>query len=343
MQRVAPLLIALGVASASPFRRHSADPADLRRRRAQPRQTTGLPALTAVVELWHTKVLGDIRVSPFFVGTDISVLKAHRTSYLAAALGMPVTYNGRTMAAAHARLFGHLGLNEAHFSIVESHLASAAQELGGVSQEGIAVMSAKVRTEVMQQREVGQSQPAISIAGIGTVCSVQAGFDGDYYHVGTTRSGRPWYMQDDTTSTRTLYYDPNCGGGDDGSGKWVLDTDMPSITAEEDLDQDGRCEYIGEAPTATGTRDRVSPVSGSWTVFCGGECVDLDPSGCAQYLGATDPCKNDRAVRGRCCATCTRTANGERPPSSQDLTACAEAGAALVGEQQGPAQLTCGG
>ena len=55
---------------------------------------------------------------------------------------------------------------------------------------------------------------------------------------GTTASGAPYYKADGVSYW--LYWDPDCGGNG-GTARWILDTDVPSTTAASHLDGDGFC------------------------------------------------------------------------------------------------------
>ncbi|MGY0023074.1 group I truncated hemoglobin [Streptomyces sp. cg35] len=86
----------------------------------------GAPAVTAVVDLFYAKVLADDRLSPHFRSIDLVALKAHQRAFIAAALGGPGAYQGRSLRAAHAPL----SLTGADFDRVVSHLAGALTEAG---------------------------------------------------------------------------------------------------------------------------------------------------------------------------------------------------------------------
>eukprot|EP01062_Namystynia_karyoxenos_P064408 TRINITY_DN5733_c2_g2_i2.p1 TRINITY_DN5733_c2_g2~~TRINITY_DN5733_c2_g2_i2.p1 ORF type:complete len:1913 (+),score=427.41 TRINITY_DN5733_c2_g2_i2:99-5741(+) len=343
----------------------AASPADLQRAATAAQAATlyeqigGAGGAERVVAEWHRRLMGDVRVSPFFVGTDMAALSVHRAAFLAQELGGPQAYTGRSMAAAHARLVGRLGLSPLHFDIVVAHLQAALSQLGTAQRaaDGVVSVANGVKSQVLQQRQTGKHEPELVISGIGAVCPVQAGYDGAYYRMGTTASGRAWYLQDDTTAVRSLYFDPDCdasqqqGGG--AQGRWVLDAQPPSLEAAADLDSDGRCEYVADAaPAASGAaagmshEARDAPPGGLWNVFCGGECVDSDPAGCAASLGSP-LCTSDQELRGRCCATCARTAAGEVPGPVRRAVGCADAAARApsgiaVATAGGPLRLTCG-
>jgi len=81
----------------------------------------GAEAVAAVVDDFYDRVLADPLLSGFFANTDMARLKAHQRAFIAAALGGPQTYRGRTMAEAHAGL----GLKPEHFDAVVTHLTES--------------------------------------------------------------------------------------------------------------------------------------------------------------------------------------------------------------------------
>jgi hemoglobin len=47
----------------------------------------GVPAVRAAVDDFYSRVLADMRLAPFFAGTDLERLKAHQRAFIAAANG----------------------------------------------------------------------------------------------------------------------------------------------------------------------------------------------------------------------------------------------------------------
>lgn len=86
----------------------------------------GAPAVTRAVDDFYTRVLADPRLAPYFVGVDLTRLKAHQRAFIAAAVGGPAIYRGRDMARAHARL----DIADAEFDAVVGHLVGTLIELG---------------------------------------------------------------------------------------------------------------------------------------------------------------------------------------------------------------------
>lgn len=82
-------------------------------------------AVTAVVDRFYEKVLGDSLLKPVFerAGTDIEHLKAHQRRFVSAALGGP-QYSGRSMKKAHEGL----GITSPQFERVVEHLAATLVE-----------------------------------------------------------------------------------------------------------------------------------------------------------------------------------------------------------------------
>lgn len=86
----------------------------------------GADAISAAVDLFYRKVLGDDRVNPYFEGVNIGRLKAHQRAMITAVAGGPNSYEGRSMAEAHRGL----DITNEAFDIVVGHLVATLQELG---------------------------------------------------------------------------------------------------------------------------------------------------------------------------------------------------------------------
>jgi hemoglobin len=86
----------------------------------------GEPALTAVVDDFYVRVLGDPELSGFFAGTNMNRLKGRQVEFFAEALGGPVTYSGASMHDAHAGR----GIGQKHFDLVAGHLVSSLASAG---------------------------------------------------------------------------------------------------------------------------------------------------------------------------------------------------------------------
>ena len=86
----------------------------------------GEPAVRAAVDDFYARVLADRRLAAFFTGTDLQRLKAHQRAFIAAAIGGPEIFAGRTMASAHAGL----GIGDGAFDAVVAHLVGTLTALG---------------------------------------------------------------------------------------------------------------------------------------------------------------------------------------------------------------------
>ncbi|AQZ65518.1 Cyanoglobin; Hemoglobin-like protein HbN [[Actinomadura] parvosata subsp. kistnae] len=89
-------------------------------------QVGGASAVSAVVDEFYTRVLADPSLQGYFTGTDVGRLKAHQRSFVAAALGGPQQYRGKSMAEAHAGM----GITGADFDAVVGHLAGSLAHCG---------------------------------------------------------------------------------------------------------------------------------------------------------------------------------------------------------------------
>lgn len=89
-------------------------------------QIGGATAMKATVAVFYDRVIADPDLARWFDGIDLSRLKAHQRAFLAAALGGPPLFSGRSITEAHA---GLAITDDAYDAIVE-HLAVALHDLG---------------------------------------------------------------------------------------------------------------------------------------------------------------------------------------------------------------------
>ncbi|MBP2706971.1 group 1 truncated hemoglobin [Microbispora sp. RL4-1S] len=89
-------------------------------------QIGGAGAVHATVEEFYTRVVGDPALQGYFADVDMKKLKAHQRSFVAAALGGPQEYRGKSMREAHAGL----KIPGEHFDLVVGHLAGALAACG---------------------------------------------------------------------------------------------------------------------------------------------------------------------------------------------------------------------
>ncbi|HLU56935.1 MAG TPA: group 1 truncated hemoglobin [Pseudonocardia sp.] len=85
----------------------------------------GAAAVAAAVDLFYERVLADPDLAGYFTGVDIAKLKSHQRSFIAAAIGGPEVFSGRSMKDAHA----HLNVRPEHFDRVVDHLVATLTEL----------------------------------------------------------------------------------------------------------------------------------------------------------------------------------------------------------------------
>jgi hemoglobin len=86
----------------------------------------GGAAVSAVVNDFYRRVLGDPQLAPYFEGVDIARLKRHQALLVTQVLGGPDNYTGRPLGEAHAGL----GIDRDHFNAVVGHLAAAMKDAG---------------------------------------------------------------------------------------------------------------------------------------------------------------------------------------------------------------------
>jgi len=101
----------------------------------------GGPAVSAVVNDFYERVLGDPRLAPYFEGIDMPQLKRHQVLLVTQVLGGPNNYDGRPLAEAHAGL----GVDHDDFAAVAGHLTGAMRDAGvpeDILMRAIAVVAA---------------------------------------------------------------------------------------------------------------------------------------------------------------------------------------------------------
>jgi hemoglobin len=86
----------------------------------------GGPAVSAVVNDFYVRVLGDPQLAPYFEEVDMARLKRHQVLLVSQVLGGPDTYEGRPLAEAHEGL----GIDHDDFTAVVGHLAAAMEDAG---------------------------------------------------------------------------------------------------------------------------------------------------------------------------------------------------------------------
>jgi hemoglobin len=86
----------------------------------------GGPAVSAVVNDFYERVLGDPQLAPYFEGVDVPRLKRHQVLLVTQVLGGPSNYDGRSLDEAHEGL----GVDHDDFAAVAGHLTSAMRDAG---------------------------------------------------------------------------------------------------------------------------------------------------------------------------------------------------------------------
>ncbi|WP_445189166.1 group I truncated hemoglobin [Pseudonocardia sp. Cha107L01] len=99
----------------------------------------GPDAVAAAVDEFYGRVLADEELRSYFAQTDLKRLRAHQRGFIAAAIGGPEIYRGRSMREAHAGL----NVTPEHFDRVVGHLVDTLAGLG-VPQSTIGEIGAKL-------------------------------------------------------------------------------------------------------------------------------------------------------------------------------------------------------
>ena len=86
----------------------------------------GGSAVSAVVNDFYGRVLGDSQLAPYFEEVDLARLKRHQVLLVTKLLGGPDNYTGRPLDEAH----DGLGITHDHLAAVVSHFAAAMKAAG---------------------------------------------------------------------------------------------------------------------------------------------------------------------------------------------------------------------
>lgn len=122
----------------------------------------------------------------------------------------------------------------------------------------------------MQQPVLLPTDGALQLEG---ACGSKAFLNSLVFHeVGATADGRPFFKPRDRWLY--IYFDEACDGVGGQPAGWVIDSNRPSQTAMEDLDEDGKCDYHAR----WGGRSSRPPSSATWRMYCveRGGWVDVD-------------------------------------------------------------------
>lgn len=92
-------------------------------------QLGGDAAISAALDRFYEKVLGDPTVSVFFDRVDVDRVKERQRSFLAVAFGGPGTYRGRDLRTAHAASRAR-GLGPEQYEAFMGHFQATLEELG---------------------------------------------------------------------------------------------------------------------------------------------------------------------------------------------------------------------
>jgi len=95
-----------------------------------------------VTSAFYRLVLTDDLLAPYFAGVDMDKQVVMLAEFLAMAFGGPHAYTGRDLRTAHADL---VGLTDAHFDRVVTHLTDTLREYG-VAEGDVATVGAVAET-----------------------------------------------------------------------------------------------------------------------------------------------------------------------------------------------------
>lgn len=109
----------------------------------------GAAAVAAAVDDFYRRVLSDPALVGYFAGVDPERVKAHQRTFLAAALGGPAGYRGRSMREAHAGLH----VRDVDFDRVVDHLVAtlAALEVPGPTITTVVELLGPLRGQIVNE------------------------------------------------------------------------------------------------------------------------------------------------------------------------------------------------
>jgi hemoglobin len=109
----------------------------------------GLPTIRMTVDDFVLRVRADPRVSRFFEGSNIPLVKEHLTQLFCEVSGGPCTYLGADMKTAHAGM----GLSDADFNAVAEDLGASLDAAKVAERERKELLSilAKMRRDIVEK------------------------------------------------------------------------------------------------------------------------------------------------------------------------------------------------
>tara|TARA_R110002096_G_scaffold29509_9_gene88985 strand:- start:3842 stop:4225 length:384 start_codon:yes stop_codon:yes gene_type:complete len=111
----------------------------------------GDATINLIVEKLYREVMADPELSPFFIHSSQDKLKNMQRQFIAAALGGPNPYSGRSLAETHKGR----GISRHHIQLFINHLISA---LRGVNLDDDDVHSIQARINLYADEVTGDSQ-----------------------------------------------------------------------------------------------------------------------------------------------------------------------------------------
>ena len=87
----------------------------------------GEAAVSAVVDLFYRKVIGDARINNFYFGVNVAEQANKLKAFLTNAFGGPDNCQGQNVRLGHERMVA-MGVKDRHFDIMLDHLRNALSE-----------------------------------------------------------------------------------------------------------------------------------------------------------------------------------------------------------------------
>jgi len=99
----------------------------------------GNGVVSAAIESFYDRVMGDETLRHFFASTDMARLRSGQSMFVSMLLGGRVVYTGRDMSAAHACARSQ-GLTDSHYDAFLAHFRAALDEVGVKPEKAAKVM-----------------------------------------------------------------------------------------------------------------------------------------------------------------------------------------------------------
>lgn len=118
----------------------------------------GFASVSAVVNAFYERVRESDTLAPYFAHVDMAKLIQHQIAFLCKVLGGPDNYNGRALAAAHAKR----GITSEAFDEVAMLLKESLEEAGVEPDDVVTILGvvASVKGDIVEAKERSSASAA---------------------------------------------------------------------------------------------------------------------------------------------------------------------------------------